>query len=116
MSAKINRMFRAFADQTRLRILHLLARERELCVCDIVKVLRLPQSKVSRHLGYLRGAGLVADRKDGRWSYYALEKPVGRFQRALISCLGSCFGEINQFRRDAGRLARLNGRKGALCA
>ena len=53
------RIFRAFADETRLRILNLLS-EGELCVCDVMGVLREPQSKVSRHLSYLRQAGLVA--------------------------------------------------------
>lgn len=114
--AKVDGMFKAFADQTRLRILNLLKHERELCVCDIMTVLSLPQSKVSRHLAYLRRAGLVTDRRDGLWNYYALARPTGHFHRSLVSCLGSCFGEVSLFRRDAGKLASFNGRKGARCA
>ena len=55
----VDRIFRAFSDRTRLRILNLLSAG-ELCVCDIVRVLDLPQPKVSRHLAYLRRAGLVS--------------------------------------------------------
>jgi len=68
------KMFRAFSDETRLRILHLLTK-RELCVCDIVGVIGGPQPKISRHLGYLKRAGLVTDRKDGLWRHYSLAKP-----------------------------------------
>jgi ArsR family transcriptional regulator, arsenate/arsenite/antimonite-responsive transcriptional repressor len=67
----VDRMFRAFSDRTRLRILHLLL-PGELCVCHIVDVLDLPQPKVSRHLAYLRRTGLVLARKEGLWNYYRL--------------------------------------------
>ena len=109
MPGTLERLFKAFADETRLRILHLLARERELCVCDLTAVLRAPQPKVSRHLAYLRAAGLVADRKEGRWIHYSLSKPTGAIHKCLVACLGGCF------REDAARLRRLGGRKGAAC-
>ncbi|MFH1810485.1 MAG: metalloregulator ArsR/SmtB family transcription factor [Pseudomonadota bacterium] len=67
--------FKVLADETRLRVLWLLFNHRELCVCDILAALDVTQSKVSRHLATLRHAGLVSDRKDGLWSYYAL-RPV----------------------------------------
>lgn len=108
---RVDRMFRAFADETRLRILHLLARRKELCVCDIMKVLRLPQSKVSRHLAYLRSAGLAQDRKQGLWSYYSLSKPQGAFHQRLIGCLAGCFDEVSALRQDRRRLAKLNGKE-----
>ena len=99
----IDRMFRAFADETRLRILHLLLRG-ELCVCDIMDAMRQPQSKVSRHLSYLKSAGLVVDRKEGRWRHYRLAKPSSRFQSRLLACLGDCFDEVSVLKRDAARL------------
>ena len=58
------KLFKALSDETRLRILSLLT-EGELCVCDLMEVLQLPQSTVSRHLAYLRNTGLVADRRQG---------------------------------------------------
>jgi ArsR family transcriptional regulator len=92
-------MFKAFADETRLRILHLLTRG-ELCVCDIMETLRLPQSKISRHLAYLRTAGLVRVRKEGLWKHYSLASAEGRFQNGLISCLKGCFDEVDILKRD----------------
>lgn len=103
---QVDRMFRAFADETRLRILSLLASRAELCVCDIRDVLGLPQSKVSRHLAYLRGAGLVTVRRDGVWKHYALAKPRDGFHRGLVGCLGGCFGDVGLLRRDRERLKR----------
>ena len=64
-------VFKACADATRLRILALLS-EGELCVCDIVAVLQMPQAKVSRHLAVLRAASLVQDRRVGTWIHYSL--------------------------------------------
>jgi ArsR family transcriptional regulator len=104
-ASPIDRMFKAFADETRLRILHLLTRG-ELCVCDIVETLRLPQPRVSRHLAYLRGAGLVRVRRDGLWKHYSLAETKGRFHRSLLSCLRGCFSEADVLRRDAERLKR----------
>ena len=71
---KTARLFKALADETRLRILSLLTAG-ELCVCDLMTVLDLPQSTVSRHLAYLRNAGLVEDRRSGVWMHYRLTQP-----------------------------------------
>lgn len=99
----LDRMFRAFADETRLRILHLLTKG-ELCVCDLTSVLGVPQAKASRHLGTLKKAGLVVDRKDGRWRHYSLTKPASAFQRRLIGCIGGCLEEAPALRRDGKKL------------
>jgi ArsR family transcriptional regulator, arsenate/arsenite/antimonite-responsive transcriptional repressor len=66
--------FKALADGTRLQLIHVLADE-EVCVCSLVDVLKTNQSKISRHLAYLRRAGLVVARRDGRWSHYRLIEP-----------------------------------------
>lgn len=100
---KIDTMFKAFADETRLRILHLLTYG-ELCVCDILTTLRLPQSKVSRHLAYLRAAGLVQVRRSGLWKHYSLTSPEGRFHGGLVGCLRGCFDEVAVLKNDARRL------------
>lgn len=105
-------LFRACADETRLRILRLLT-EGELCVCDIMSVIRAPQTRVSRHLGYLRRAGLVRDRKQGLWRYYSLAKPASGLQRRLIACVAGCLDELPALREDRGRLRRL--RKTGCC-
>lgn len=109
----IGRMFRAFSDATRLRALCLL-REGELCVGDLVRILRLPQPTASRHLQYLRRAGLVTARREGRWMFYSLSRPRGAFHRKLLGCLGSCFREVPDVRGDLARAGRLR-RKGGCC-
>ena len=102
---RVDQMFRAFSDRTRLRILHML-RGGELCVCDIVDVLRVPQPKASRHLAYLRKAGLVTARKDGLWSYYSLAPARNAFHEKMLDCLACCFGSVPELARDAKRLGR----------
>lgn len=100
-----DRVFKAFADETRLRILHLLTKG-ELCVCDIMSALRSPQSKVSRHLAYLRNAGLVTHRRAGRWMYYSLASSKSTLQRSIIACVGSCLSEVPVLRQDLKRLPK----------
>jgi ArsR family transcriptional regulator len=73
-------MYKALADETRLRIVFLLQTGGELCVCDLMAVLNLPQSTVSRHLAYMRSSGLVSDTRKGVWMYYRL-----REQEPLLS-------------------------------
>lgn len=98
-TVQLHLLFKAFADPSRLRILHLLTRG-ERCVCDIMAVLKMGQSKVSRHLSYLRRAGLVNARKEGLWVHYSLVQPSNAIQGALFSCLGSCFSDAPMFRKD----------------
>ncbi len=66
------RFFKVLADESRLKMLWLLFNRRELCVCDIMAVLEITQSKASRHLATLRNVGIVVDRREGQWSYYSL--------------------------------------------
>lgn len=101
--ASADRMFRAFSDRTRLRILHLLL-DGELCVCDIVRVLEMSQPKISRHLAYLRRAGLVQARKDGLWMHYKLIPADDDFHQSLMNCLRSCFNTVPELMLDRKRL------------
>ena len=102
---RVDLMFRAFSDRTRLRILNLL-KGGETCVCDLVEVLGVPQPKVSRHLAYLRRARLVAARKQGLWRYYTLTPAKSEFHRSLLNCLACCFQSVPELKRDAERLGR----------
>ena len=110
----VNRMFRAFSDPIRLRTLHLL-RGGEMCVGDLVEVLGVPQPTASRHLARLRAAGLVVVRREGRWAHYSLAGAGSGFHRRLLECLGSCFADVPELRRDAARAARLRA-SGGCCA
>ncbi len=102
----IDIMFRAFADPTRLRVLHLLHLHNELCVCDLVSVLGLPQPLVSRHLAYLKRAGLLQDRREGKWKHYSLTSADGNFHSNLLCCVSKCFADVPEFIEDAKRAAK----------
>ena len=87
-------------------------REGELCVCDIVGVLDVPQPKASRHLAYLKRAGLVTSRKEGLWSYYRLTPAHNAVHEKLLECLGCCFGDVPDLARDRRALEnRLEARR-----
>lgn len=102
--AVLHRVFRALADPTRLRLLNLIS-GREVCVCYFVEILRLRQPKVSRHLAYLRRAGLVASRRDGKWMHYRLEIPKhGAAAKILRETLNHLRDEP-EMRRDVARLS-----------
>lgn len=67
-------VFKALADESRVRILNLILRNKEMCISDLEQVLDFTQTKTSRHLAYLRSAGLVAPRKLDQWVYYSLKE------------------------------------------
>ncbi|MHB8066296.1 MAG: ArsR/SmtB family transcription factor [Desulfobaccales bacterium] len=81
------RLFKSLADETRLKILWLLSGAEELCVCDIIDVLGITQSKASRHLRYLYHLGWVTDRRDGLWMNYRLSVTPGSPGEKLLKLL-----------------------------
>jgi ArsR family transcriptional regulator len=98
-------LFQALGDPTRLRILNLLAAG-ELCVCYFVEILGDPQPKVSRHLAYLRHAGVVDARRDGKWIHYRLARPADEtVARVLDAALAAVAGD-RQMKRDRLALER----------
>jgi len=105
----VDLIFKAFSDPTRLRILRML-QEGELCVCDLVSVLGVPQPKVSRHLSYLRKSGLVRVRKEGLWCYYELAPAKSAFHTKMMECLACCCGDMPELSRDAGKVKEIKQR------
>jgi ArsR family transcriptional regulator len=105
---RIDVIFRAFSDRTRLRILSLL-QEGECCVGNLVDVLGIEQPAASRHLAYLRRAGLVAVRRAAQWSYYSLAPASEPFHQKLLECLACCFAEVPEIRADRVRAAKFRG-------
>src|SRR5688572_8878949 len=101
----IEALFQALADRTRLRILALLLAG-EVCVCHIHESLDLPQPKVSRHLAYLRRAGLVQTRKDGLWVHYRLATLADPVLRTIQDAVTHALCHVGEVRKDATRLAR----------
>lgn len=97
--ADLDALFKAFADPTRLRVLNLLAAG-ELCVCDIVEILDLPQPTVSRHLAVLRDARLVEVTREWKFAHYRLAEPGAPVHRNLINCVRSCFRGVGSLDRE----------------
>jgi ArsR family transcriptional regulator len=99
-------LFRALADRTRLRLLHLMGCG-ELCVCFFVAVLETNQPKISRHLAYLRRAGLVAARREGKWTHYRIVEPKDPDTARLFRAVRQLLAEDPEMQRDQARLVKL---------
>lgn len=108
-------IFKALADSTRLRIINLLVQfGKELCVCEIVDSLDEPQYKISKHLKELKLAGLVEEKKDGKWVNYSISPPQDEFKRWLFKAIASIPKDVTE--GDEKRLkARLFLRKNGQC-
>lgn len=104
--ASMESLFRALADQTRLRILALLA-SGEVCVCKIHGALGVPQPTASRHLAYLRKSGLVATRRDGLWIHYRLAMPADPAMASLLRAAVEAVGNTRSLGTDRKRLSGL---------
>ncbi|MFP5239138.1 MAG: ArsR/SmtB family transcription factor [Acidobacteriota bacterium] len=96
-------LFKALSDETRLRIVNLLA-EGELCVCDLTHALEMPQSTVSRHLAHLKNAGLISDRRYKTWAYYRLADDAPPLAREVVGSLTKHMRLIDQVRKDKAAL------------
>jgi len=101
----LERLFRALADRTRLRLLHLMA-EQEICVCYFVAVIEVPQPKISRHLAYLRRAGIVAARREGKWMHYRLAVPSDPHAAVILKATLQALRQEKELRGDLQRLSR----------
>jgi len=86
--------FKALSEDTRLRILALMFRHGELCVCEVERFLDISQSRASRHLRYLLNAGVVEDRREGLWVYYRVAQPASQQQRSLLEALRGLLEDI----------------------
>lgn len=104
----VETVLKALADATRLRLLGLLAAG-EVCVCDLHDSLRLPQPKVSRHLAYLRKAGLVETRRTGLWVYYRLAEGPDPVVRTLRDAVVHALGHLDAPKKDRKRLEKKTG-------
>src|SRR5437588_4290166 len=99
----LEKLFRALADSTRLRLLNLM-NGREVCVCYFVEILKTSQPKISRHLAYLRRAGIVAARRDGKWMHYRLVPPPSHAGDEMLGQALRGLAQDNRFAADRGRL------------
>jgi ArsR family transcriptional regulator len=101
-------LFKALADETRTRISLLIAREGELCVCELTCALDESQPKISRHLALLRSSGLLADRRQGQWIYYRLHPQLPEWALQILACVEP--GNLPLWQADAERLGNMGER------
>jgi ArsR family transcriptional regulator len=104
----VETLFKALADATRLRILGLLLTG-EVCVCDIHESLKIPQPKASRHLAYLRKAGLVEARREGLWMHYRLAALPDPLLQSIADTVRHALTHLETVHKDAGRLQKKTG-------
>ena len=98
-------IFAALADRTRLRLLNLM-NGREVCVCYFVEILKQSQPKISRHLAYLRRAGLVSARREGKWMHYKIERPSDAGALAILDAALASFRSDREMQSDLIRLGK----------
>ena len=103
---ELTTVFKALSDEARLRILNLLFRTGELCVCDIEATTGFTQTKVSRHLSYLRNAGLLDSRQQGLWMLYKIANPRNNEHEQLLNCLRTILQTNPTAQRDARELGK----------
>jgi ArsR family transcriptional regulator len=96
-------LFAALADPTRLRLLNLMD-GREVCVCYFVEILKQGQPKISRHLAYLRRAGIVEARRDGKWMHYRIERPTDPKAASILDATLQSFKADKDMQVDLARL------------
>ena len=97
--------FAALADPTRLRLLNLM-NGREVCVCYFVEILKQGQPKISRHLAYLRRAGIVEARREGKWMHYRIEQPTDVRAASILDATLKSFEMDRKMQADLARLGR----------
>jgi ArsR family transcriptional regulator len=99
------RLFAALADPTRLRLLNLM-NGREVCVCYFVEILKQAQPKISRHLAYLRRAGIVGARREGKWMHYRIQRPSDVRAASILNATLNSFATDRAMQADLARLGQ----------
>jgi ArsR family transcriptional regulator len=101
----MQQFFQALGDNTRLRLLNLMG-EQEVCVCYFVEILNAPQPKISRHLAYLRTAGIVSARREGRWMHYRIIMPPHIGATQILRQTLEWLNEDKTMQADRARLVK----------
>src|SRR5437762_1522018 len=99
-------LFKALADRTRLRLISLIG-DSEVCVCFFVAILKVSQPKISRHLAYMRRAGIVTARREGKWMHYRLSEPPDEHAARIFREVRATLTEHPELQRDRERLEQV---------
>ena len=105
-SFSMDRFFRAFADHTRLRLLNLM-RGDEVCVCFFTEIMGTHQPKISRHLAYLRRAGIVSARREGQWIHYRVMEPENADAARVLKDVMSWLATDKQMQRERKKFEKI---------
>lgn len=101
----MEQFFRALADRTRLRIINLIGDD-EVCVCFLVEILKLSQPNISQHLAYLRRAGIIAARREGKWMHYRIIKPSNLHAASVLGEVRNWIAQDKEMQQDRKRLVK----------
>ena len=103
-------LYKALSEEMRLRILMLLTHD-ELCVCDLMAIFNEPQSKISRHLAYLKNSGLVGSKRVGAWMHYFIKEPLDGVASAQLAFMRERLSSLGWSREDAARMEEVKAEK-----
>ena len=109
-------LFGVLADPTRLRALMLIRSEGEVCVCELTHALQESQPKVSRHLAFMRDAGIVKARRQGTWMHYRIDPDAPEWAREIVESAFRQLRNLRPFQLDKRRLTRMGNRPDRICA
>lgn len=99
--------FTLLSDETRLRCLLLLHKEKELCVCELTHALGSIQPKISRHLSLLRKSGLILDERRGQWVYYRMSEKLENWMKQVLASTGIDLKNIEPYKSDSSKLCAI---------
>src|SRR5919109_3367020 len=102
----LEKFFIALSDRNRLRLINLMG-EDEICVCFFVEILKMPQPKVYRHLAYLRRAGIVEARREGKWMHYRIVTPSDAHAQRILETVRDWLGRDREMQQDRARLVKI---------
>jgi ArsR family transcriptional regulator, arsenate/arsenite/antimonite-responsive transcriptional repressor len=102
----LEKFFVALSDRNRLRLINLMG-EDEVCVCFFVEILKMPQPRVSRHLAYLRRAGIVEARREGKWMHYRLVPPTDQHASQILQNVREYLASNREMQQDRARLFKI---------
>ena len=106
----MNDFYKVLSDETRLRCLVLIFENRELCVCELIHALELPQSKISRHLSIIKLNGLIKQRREGQWVLYSIHPQLSDVKRHIISLSIDALKDNQPYKKDSIRLHNMSHR------
>ena len=102
--------FKVLADDTRLRCLAIIAEHKEVCVCELIHALRLPQSKISRHLAIMKLNNIVSQRRHGQWVLYSMHPELTAFKKHIIETTVNELKQKDNFIEDNKKLLHMKDR------